>query len=278
MTNSPLYAIGDIQGCLGSLDELLRLLPDNAELLFLGDLVNRGPDSLGVLRRIRGLGDRARFLLGNHDLHLLAIAAGFASPHKKDTLDDLLAAPDREELIDWLRHGRLLIEDRGTVFVHAGLNPAWSLDDARTLAQEMEAELASDNWRETFRDMYGDTQWSVHLIGADRRRAILNSFSRIRFVDRRTGELDFDQKEGLEGIPQHLVPWFDYPDRRNENVPICFGHWSMLGLRNEKNLMAIDTGCLWGGSLTALNVDTRETVQVACPMWADPLRYSSKKH
>lgn len=277
MTNPPLFAVGDVQGCLQSLDELLELLPGNAELLFLGDLVNRGPESLGVLRRIRSLGFRARFLLGNHDLHLLAIAAGFASPHKKDTLDDVLGAPDRDELIDWLRRGRLLIEDRGVVFVHAGLNPAWSLEDARALAREMETGLCGNDWREMFRDMYGNTQWSTGLTGAQRRRAVFNSFSRIRFVDRYTGELDFDQKEGLEGVPERLVPWFEFTDRRSENVPICFGHWSMLGLKNETTLMSIDTGCLWGGALTALNIETRKVVQVSCPMWADPLRYSSKK-
>lgn len=277
MTTSPLFAIGDVQGCQESLQKLLALLPDNARLLFLGDLVNRGPDSLGVLRTIRSLGPRARFLLGNHDLHLLAIAAGFASPHKKDTLDDVLCAPDRDEIIDWLRSGHLLLEEDGVLFVHAGLHPAWSADDAKALAREIEEGLHGDDWHEMFRDMYGNTQWSVGLTGIDRRRAIFNCFSRIRFVDRYTGALDFDQKEGLDGVPDHLIPWFEYADRRSEGVPICFGHWSMLGLKNESTLMSIDTGCLWGGSLTALNMQTREVVQVACPMWADPLRYSSRK-
>lgn len=277
ISSTPFFAIGDVQGCSASLDELLALLPDNAQLLFLGDLINRGPDNLGVLRRIQSLGDRARFLLGNHDLHLLAVAAGHGKLHKKDTIGDILSAPDAQSWIDFLRRGRLALMHEGVLFVHAGLHPAWLADEALARAAEIEQQLAGDDWRDVFIDMYGPQAWSPELTGAPRRQAILNALTRMRFVDRRDGQLDFETKEGLASAPAHLVPWFEYAGRRDSSTPICFGHWSTLGLINRSDLMAVDTGCLWGGRLTAVSIPQREIVSVACPLWADPAAFQKQK-
>ncbi len=271
------YAIGDIQGCLKSLEGLLEQIPDDARIVFVGDLVNRGPDSLETLRFVKSLGDRARTTLGNHDLHLLAVAAGAGKAHKKDTIQPILTAPDCCELIDWLRAQPLLIEDAGTVFVHAGIHPAWTLEQARTLAQEAHEALAGPNWRLWLAGMYGNTQWSDELTGASRMRAILNSFTRMRFVNATTGNLDFDLKEGAQSAPPDFIPWFDYPERKAADAVICFGHWSMLGLVNRPNIIAIDTGCLWGGRLTAVRFPNRRFYEEPCPCWADPLAFSDKK-
>ena len=269
-----LFAIGDLQGCLESLKGLLEQIPEDAELLFLGDIVNRGPESLETLRFVKNLGHRSDTLLGNHDLHLLAVAAGAGSVHRRDTISDILSAPDREELIDWLRARPLMVERDGITFVHAGINPAWDLPTARMLAREAEKHLAGRHWKESLAGMYGGTQWDPDLRGEARMRAILNGFTRIRFVDRETGELDFDQKEGTGKAPANLMPWFDYPLRKTAGTPVCFGHWSTLGLINRPDLMAIDTGCLWGGELTALRIRDRRIFTEKCPCWADPKAYS----
>lgn len=269
------YAVGDLQGCLESLLNLLEQLPADAPLVFVGDLVNRGPQSLETLRFVKSLGSRARVVLGNHDLHLLAAAAGAGKVHKRDTIGPILEAPDCSELIDWLRRQPLLIEDAGVVFVHAGINPAWTLELARSLAQEAHEALSGPNWKSWLAGMYGNTAWSPDLTGADRMRAVLNGFTRMRFVDRVTGELDFEQNEGVGSAPPNLIPWFEFQGR-TADVPICFGHWSMLGLINRPNLIAIDTGCLWGGQLTAVEFPARRVYQEQCPCWADPLAYSKK--
>lgn len=271
------FAIGDIQGCFKSLEGLLEQLPADARLVFVGDLVNRGPDSLAVLRFIKSLGDRARTTLGNHDLHLLAVAAGAGKAHKKDTIQSVLEAPDAEALIDWLRAQPLLVEDEGVVFVHAGIHPLWSLEKARELAAEAHEALSGPDWRTWLQGMYGNTQWSESLEGPHRMRAILNAFTRMRFVNKQTGELDFDLKEGAASAPADFVPWFEYPDRKTADVLVCFGHWSMLGLINRPNIVAIDTGCLWGGRLTAVRFPDRRFFEEPCPCWADPLAFSKKK-
>ena len=276
-SSGTLFAIGDLQGCLESLEELLTQLPQDAELLFVGDLVNRGPQSLQTLRFVKNLGSRARSILGNHDLHLLAVAAGAGEMHKKDTIADILSAPDRDELFNWLRNQPLLIEQGDVLFAHAGIHPLWDLPTAQKLAQEAHEALAGPQWQRWLQGMYGNTQWSPDLTGEKRMRAILNGFTRMRFVNALTGELDFDLKEGAGTAPKGWVPWFEYKHRLLCDHTICFGHWSMLGLINRPNLVAIDTGCLWGGELTAVRFPDRRIFQEKCPCWANPLAFS-KKH
>ena len=269
----PFYVIGDLQGCLESLDELLEKLPADAEIIFVGDLINRGPDSLGTLRRVIELGDRAQSILGNHDLHLLACAAGVGKVHKKDTITPILEAPDADELLDWVRSRPLMIERGGITVVHAGIHPKWTLDEAREHAREAEEMLRGKKWRKKLARMYGGLDWSDELEGPLRVQAILNAFTRMRFVHRDTGELNFEFKEGLDSVPPEWIPWFQYEKRKTRDVPICFGHWSMLGLINEPLL----TGCLWGGSLTAVRFPDREVTSIACPLWADPFAFKKKK-
>ena len=206
MVTNPYFAIGDLQGCLESLDGLLEQLPEDAPLIFLGDLVNRGPESLATLRRVAGLGSRARCLLGNHDLHLLAVAAGASKVHKKDTIGEIFEAPDADELIEWLRHQSIMIETEDAVFVHAGVHPLWTLEKARGLAREAEAVLSGPDWKAMLQQMYGNSDWDDGLKGGERMQAILNCFTRMRFVDKKTAELDFKQKEDIGSAPKHLIP------------------------------------------------------------------------
>ena len=273
MDREHIYAIGDLQGCRESLDLLLEDIPEEAPLIFVGDLVNRGPESLATLRRVIALGDRARCVLGNHDLHLLAAAAGAKKISKKDTIADILDAPDSADLIDWVRRQPILLEDAGTIFVHAGIHPLWSLQKARELACEAHDMLMGDDWQSILREMYGNLNWDEKLEGAERMQAILNAFTRMRFVNRKTGELDFKQKEDIGSAPKSLVPWFEYEKRVLKGTPICFGHWSMLGLVNRPDIIAIDTGCLWGGELTAVRFPDRKFIQEKCPCWADPFAF-----
>ena len=273
MATQSYYAIGDLQGCLESLEGLLEQIPESAPLIFLGDLVNRGPDSLATLRRIKSMGERAHCLLGNHDLHLLAVAAGASKVHKKDTIGEIFDAPDADELIEWLRQQSIMIEMPEAVFVHAGIHPLWSLDKARLLAREAETMLQSKTWKKMLKKMYGNNDWDDSLEGPERLQAILNCFTRMRFVDRQTGALDFKQKEDIGSAPQHLVPWFEYESRLATDTTICFGHWSMLGLIRRPNIIAIDTGCLWGGQLTSVRFPDRKILQEPCPCWADPFKF-----
>ncbi len=266
-----LIAIGDLQGCAGSLDRLLAKLPADARLVFVGDLVNRGPDSLGTLRRVRALGDRAVALLGNHDLHLLAVAAGIRPTHAEDTMQDILDADDAAELLDWVRARPLAHWEQGGLFVHAGVLPQWDLAQTLALAGEVEQQLRSPDYRSFLTTMYGNRplQWQDDLQGPDRLRCILNALTRLRFLSIE-GAMDLKLKGSVASAPPGWVPWFDHPQRATRGTPIIFGHWSTLGLMVREDAIGIDTGCVWGGMLTALHWPTRAVVQVACPQVQAP--------
>ncbi|MFD2112186.1 symmetrical bis(5'-nucleosyl)-tetraphosphatase [Thiorhodococcus fuscus] len=268
----PTYAIGDIQGCYSELRRLLDRLnfdPANDRLWFAGDLVNRGPDSLAVLRFVRDLGETAVCVLGNHDLHLLALANGNSKHAKKSTLDPVLKAPDRDELLDWLRHRPMLHHDRerGLTLIHAGLPPQWDLTEARTYASELEDVLRGDDYGNFLAAMYGDkpARWSAALTGMDRLRFITNCLTRLRFCST-DGTLALKEKGDIGSQATGLIPWFQTPGRRTQNDRIIFGHWSTLGYWSGDNVWAIDSGCLWGGSLTAIRTDRMpmESVQLDC--------------
>ncbi len=265
------YAIGDIQGCHDALQRLLESIhfdPCSDTLWFVGDLVNRGPASLEVLRFVHSLGERAVTVLGNHDLHLLAVAASAESPKKKDTLDDILEAPDREELLDWLRHRPLVHLENGWLLVHAGLAPQWSARKARKLAGEVEAVLQSADAGEFFRHMYGDQpkRWSGDLRGWDRLRCITNYLTRIRYC-LPDGTLDLKAKGPPGTQKPGWLPWYAVPERASRDTPILFGHWATLRLNGEDpvshNAFHLDTGCVWGGELTALRLEDRRWFSVA---------------
>lgn len=262
------YAIGDIQGCY---DEMRRLLdtvgfdPLHDRLWLVGDLVNRGPQSAEVLRYLRGLGDRAISVLGNHDLHLLVVAAGVRKPHRGDTLDALLAAPDRDELLDWLRRQRLMHVDAGYAMVHAGLLPQWSIAQALALAREVEAALQGPDHDEFLRHMYGNTpaQWHDDLSGYDRLRVIVNAMTRLRLCTPE-GVMEFTHKTGLRDIPAGYVPWFDVTERASRDTPVLFGHWAALGLTLRPDILGLDSGCVWGRRLTAVRLEDRRLFQCGC--------------
>lgn len=264
------YAIGDIQGCQDRLDMLLRDIEPGATLIFVGDLVNRGPRSLQTLRQVRGLGARAKIVLGNHDLHLLAVACGIRPAHRSDTLDEILSAPDREELLTWLRHQHLALSEDGHLIVHAGVLPQWTAMQTLSLAQEVETVLRGPDWVEFLKQMYGNTpaRWDESLTGADRLRCIVNGLTRLRFCDA-AGTMDLGSK-GVETKLPSYMRWFDVPGRRTGDTTVVFGHWSTLGLMLEPRLISLDTGCLWGGKLTAVRLHDRHVVQVACPQYLAP--------
>ncbi len=268
----PVYAIGDIQGCYDALQALLakfRFDPERDRLWFTGDLVNRGPRSADVVRFVRDLGDRAVCVLGNHDLHLLAIAAGHVQPKKRDSLTDILNAPDREALLGWLRRRPFLHHDQklGHTLVHAGLVPQWDLAEAGRLAAEIETTLQGPAGNELLRHMYGDmpARWGEALQGWERARLIVNAFTRLRFCAA-DGEMHLQHKGAPGTQPSHLMPWFQVPGRRSRGLHIIFGHWSTLGVWNSDGVICIDSGCLWGHSLTAVRLDGREPefFRVAC--------------
>lgn len=267
-----LYAIGDVQGCYDSLRRLLdaiRFDPAVDRLWFTGDLVNRGPRSLEVLRFVAGMGDGAVIVLGNHDLHLLAIASGVRAPGAKDTLADILKAPDRSELLSWLVRRPLLVRDdeTGIVLVHAGLLPQWDIVQALGYASEVEAVIRGPSATEFFRDMYGDEPgvWRDDLAGIDRLRLIVNTFTRLRFCDS-SGRANYEHKGTPGSQPAFLFPWFAVPGRRSAGHPIVFGHWSLLGLYTDGEVISIDTGCCWGRSLTAVRLagGERKFFSVGC--------------
>ncbi len=262
------YAIGDVQGCAGALQQLLGALGyerSRDRLWFVGDLVNRGPDSLATLRLVKNLGDRAVTVLGNHDFHLLAVAAGKAKKHRSDTLDEVLAAPDREELLAWLRQQPMLHVDGRWAMVHAGLLPQWTVATAQRLAHEVEAALRGAGWREFLAALYGDTpdSWSEGLRGADRLRVIVNAMARMRFCTP-DGVIEVHTKGETAKAPSGFFPWFDAPGRASRDHTLICGHWSTLGLKLRPDLVALDSGCVWGGSLSAVRLEDGKLFQVPC--------------
>ncbi|GAB4089760.1 diadenosine tetraphosphatase [Hydrogenophaga soli] len=256
-----LYMMGDIQGCRPALDRLLDTVgfsPSRDTLYLLGDLVNRGPDSLGVLRWASTQGDAVRCVLGNHDLHLLAVAAGARRLSKKDTLADILEAPDRDALLHWLRQQPLARLAHGWLMVHAGVLPQWTTSETVALSQE--AESASNHFDTEFLShMYGDEppQWHPQLTGQDRLRVIVNAFTRLRFCDAQ-GRMEFDTKESADQAPAGYMPWFDVPQRQTAGQPMAFGHWSTLGETHRADVLPLDSGCVWGGCLTAARLGPGE--------------------
>ena len=270
------YAISDVQGCYDALRALLDKLkfdPAKDTLWFAGDLVNRGSQSLQVLRYVKSLGDRAITVLGNHDLHLLAVDAGLK---KKDAdLIEILTAPDRRELIDWLRQQPLLHHDSslGYTLVHAGISPQWDLATAQACARELEQVLRGDDYREFLKVMYGDRprKWRWWLFGERRLRYICNCFTRIRFCTR-GGKLALAEKGAPGSQPQKYVPWFDVPRRASKEMCLVFGHWSTLGAFHAPGIYALDTGCVWGGALTALELSVSPPVfwSVNCTATKNP--------
>jgi len=272
-----MLVVGDLQGCLESLRELLAAVAPSQRLLFVGDLVNRGPASLATLRFVRDLGDRAVALLGNHDLHLLAVAAGIRPLHRDDTLQEILEAPDRELLLAWLRARPLAYAEAGALFVHAGVLPQWTVAQTLELAAEVETCLRGPDHRTFLAQMYGNSpaRWDDKLVGADRRRCVINALTRLRFVST-DGTMDFQVKDGSAAAPAGFMPWFDHPTRATHplrgGVPVVFGHWSTLGFLDRPDAVCLDTGCVWGGQLTAMRWPSRTIQQVQCPQSAAPAR------
>ena len=270
---SKIYAIGDIQGCAPSLKMLIKKLPTQSKMIFLGDLVNRGPDSLGTLRYLKQLQEEKRIecILGNHDLHLLAVDAGIRKTKGLDTVQPILDAPDRAELINWLRHRPMALSNGKVLTVHAGVLPQWDLQQTIECAQEVEKALRKKSYKDFLANMYGNTpnKWSNTLKGYERLRVITNALTRIRFCTP-TGMMEFESKEGFEDGPKGYIPWFKTPKRKTQDSLIYFGHWSTLGLLREVNVIGLDTGCIWGGKLTAMEIPTSgknnaqlEIIQVA---------------
>ncbi|MEY4427472.1 MAG: hypothetical protein RLZZ182_161 [Pseudomonadota bacterium] len=271
-----IYLLGDLQGCGNPLARLLdevAFSPSRDHLYVLGDLVNRGPDSLGVLQRLSALGGAATCLLGNHDLHLLAVAHGVRQPHRSDTLGPILEAPDREHWLHWLRQQKLAVCAHGWLMVHAGVLPQWDTAQTLALAREVEAMLQGPDLSTFLPQMYGNTptQWHDGLQGVARWRCVVNALTRLRFCTA-DGTMEFATKEGAGGAPEGYMPWFEVPGRRTAQQPVAFGHWSTLGLINRDDLLALDTGCVWGGHLTAVRLtpEGREVVQVPCERALQP--------
>jgi bis(5'-nucleosyl)-tetraphosphatase (symmetrical) len=277
-----LYLIGDIQGCDAALQRLLDKIafsPSRDTIVLLGDLVNRGPDSAAVLRRVQGFGASALSLLGNHDLHLLGVAHGARKPSRKDTLAALLEAPDSEAMLEWVRqqHMALHMQIGGgdLLMVHAGVLPQWTVGDTLVLAAEVESVLRGPALGVFLLGMYGNepAQWSDTLTGATRLRAIVNALTRMRFCTAE-GVMEFESKDGMRPAPEGFMPWFDVPGRKTANATVAFGHWSTLGWLSRPDLLSTDTGCVWGGCLSAVRIgatlDERELIQVKCEQAQKP--------
>ncbi len=277
------YLVGDIQGCDEALERLLDVVafsPSRDRLWLLGDLVNRGPDSLGVLRRVMGYGAAARCVLGNHDLHLLTVAYGIRKAGRGDTLEDILQAPDKLVLIDWLRQQPLaLLEDfagQSFLMVHAGVLPQWTAAQAMCLAGEVESVLQSDNIALFLQQLYGNhpARWQEQLGGMDRLRVIVNALTRLRFCSAE-GEMEFHTKESADSAPEGCMAWFTVPGRKTADVCVAFGHWSTLGSVEQEGVLALDTGCVWGGCLSAYKIDptrpeNNERISIRCPQMRQP--------
>ena len=261
-----LYAIGDIQGCHAEFCRLLELIgfsPRTDRLWLVGDLVNRGPDSLAVLREVKALGDAAVTVLGNHDFHLLTVAAGHQRAHRQDTIGPILDAPDRAELIDWLCARQLVTIEDERLMVHAGLLPGWTPATALMVSREVEAMLQSERVGEFLACLYGDEPgaWRDDLEGFDRLRVVVNACTRLRFCSA-DGTMELSEKRGPDNAPAGYLPWFMHPQRASAGVTVVCGHWSTLELKLAPNLLMLDSGCLWGGTLTAVRLADRRVFQV----------------
>jgi bis(5'-nucleosyl)-tetraphosphatase (symmetrical) len=267
------YAIGDLQGCLDSFERLAARLPGAERFVFVGDLVNRGPQSLATLRRVKSLADAGRgvAVLGNHDLHLLAVAAGIRPVHRSDTIQEILDAPDRGDLLDWLRSLPLAHREQGVLFVHAGVLPDWNADRTLALSDEVRRRLAASDHDAFLREMYGNepARWSESLTGHDRLRCVVNALTRVRMLAA-DGTMHLKHKDASARAPAGLVPWFDHPDRATRGTLVVFGHWSTEGLVMRDDAIGLDTGCVWGGRLTALRLGDRALFQVDCPQSQAP--------
>ncbi|MFZ6688029.1 symmetrical bis(5'-nucleosyl)-tetraphosphatase [Undibacterium sp. SXout11W] len=269
------YFIGDLQGCA---DQLLALISkieqvsSNNYYIFAGDLVNRGPKSLETLRLVRTLQQtgQAESVLGNHDLHLLAVANGVRPAHRNDTLEEILNAPDRDELLHWLRQRPLAIFKNQHLVLHAGVFPSWTAKQTIALAHEVETMLKSPEYTDFLANMYGNTpdSWSDDLTGNNRLRCIVNALTRMRFCTT-DGKMDFATKDGLMAAPEGFASWFDV-DRATTDCTLVFGHWSTLGLLIRPDLISLDTGCVWGGKLTAVSMNDRQIIQIDCPQQQKP--------
>lgn len=273
-----LYLMGDLQGCHKPFQRLLDRIgfsPSRDTLVVLGDLVNRGPGSLAVLRQLQALGAAAECLLGNHDLHLLAVAQGVRPAHRNDTLSEILNAPDRDALLDWVRHRPLALQRSGWLLVHAGVLPAWTAEQTLSLAAEVSGLLRSSEGAHWLPRMYGNQpdHWRDDWPEADRWRVVVNALTRLRFCNAE-GTMEFATKDSATAPPPGFLPWFEVPGRRTVGTPIAFGHWSTLGLIQRPDLLALDTGCVWGGCLSAACLDSqgqvREVIQIPCPQAQRP--------
>lgn len=262
----PTYAIGDVQGCYDELCALLKKIhfdPSQDLLWFVGDLVNRGPGSLETLRYVRSLGKRAVSVLGNHDLHLIALACGYGRVREDDTLDAVLRADDADEIIDWMRTLPMIHVEHDYVMVHAGLLPQWTVPRAVELAREVEQALRGPEYRRFLAHLYGSEPdgWAEELRGADRLRVIVNAMTRMRFCSLQ-GRMEFRTKGESTKPPEGYLPWFDVPQRQSRGSIVVCGHWSALGLKIRQDLIALDAGCVWGGELTAIRIDDGRIFQV----------------
>jgi len=277
-----LYLMGDIQGCdtpLGRLLDRIDFSPSRDTLVVLGDLVNRGPESAAVLRRLQGMGASVQCLLGNHDLHLLGVATGARSAGRRDTLAQVLAMPERDAVLDWLRHQSMALHRRiggaDLLMVHAGVPPQWSVQDTMAHAGELEGVLRGPRYADFLQEMYGNEPalWHDALTGPARLRFVVNALTRMRFCTA-DGRLDFDAKDGAADPPAGFLPWFDVAARRTAGATVAFGHWSTLGWLSRPDILSLDTGCVWGGCLSAVRIgDTlaeRELIQVKCEQAQKP--------
>lgn len=273
------YLIGDVQGCDAPLARLLARIGFSASrdtLYVLGDLVNRGPASAAVLRRLMAYGDAARCLLGNHDLSLLAVAYGHRAPHRNDTMDEILQAPDRDAMLDWLRHRSMALHAHGILMVHGGVLPSWDVPQVLALAAEVEAVLRGPALAGFLAHMWGNQpdRWGDALTGADRLRVVVNALTRLRFCTPQ-GVMELKASGRLDQAPPGTLAWFDVPGRRTQDACIAFGHWSTLGYLRRPDIISMDTGCVWGGCLSALKIDesgagAHELIQEQCEQSQSP--------
>jgi len=264
-------AFGDLQGCRTQFQQLLAKVapPHDTPLWFAGDIVNRGPESLATLRDLVALGERAITVLGNHDLHLLSVSAGIRKAKKDDTINEILAAPDAADLLEWVRHRPIAHFDNDMLLVHAGVLPQWDVELTMELAEDLQRALRAPTWKETLAGLYGNqpNRWSTSLKGIDRLRLTCTALTRMRFCNV-AGEMDFSSSGGLDSAPPGYMPWFDVPERRTTDITVVFGHWAALGLMVRDNVVGLDSGCVWGNQLSAIRLASapvdRIVTQVDC--------------